>query len=104
MKDSEYAAVKIFEQIRRYAFVIPLCIVLTILSVFPISYGLANKESVLTMASGLIFIGSLITLIIWAIRENRLHDKMLRTSAVELAEIEEGLSLLKKPSVSNLLH
>lgn len=104
MKDNEYPVVEIYEQIRRYEFMMPLCIIMAILTVFPLSYGLAEKKLLLASVSGFVFIGSLITLALWAIRESRLSDKMLRTSAAELAEMEEGLSLLIKPTPSKLVH
>lgn len=104
MKDDEYPVIKIWNQIRRYAFVMPLCIALAFFSTFPFSYGIAYKETLLALVSGFVLVGSLSTLIIWSIWESRMSDKMLKTSAAELAEMEEGLSLLQKPTPNKLLH
>lgn len=104
MKENEYPVAQIFEEIQRYAFVLPLCLILAFVSIFPLSYGIAEKKLVLALFFGFIFLGSLISLALQVRKDCRLSDQMLKVSLEELAEMEEGLSLLTKQSPSKLLH
>lgn len=104
MKENESPVIEIYGKIRRYSFVLPVCMTLMFCSIPLLFYGLREHQSWLWITFGAVFVGSIIVLVVWAIRENRLSEEMLATSARELTEMTAGLELLLRNSSSKLRH